>query len=75
MGSLGQTSCGQEGEGLLFVDARSGPQPGQTQPRGLSPATCRISQPSLWWQDSWQPGWDSELPDAFSRGPEGMSLM
>lgn len=31
----------------------------QTPPKAF-PATCRISQPSLWRPDSWQPGWGSE---------------
>lgn len=55
VGSLGQANCGQAGGGaacllMLGLDPRQGKHSSEA-----FPATCRISQPSLWWLDSWQP--------------------
>lgn len=52
VGSLGQASCGQAGGGaacLLMLGLGSGQ--GKHSSKAF-PATCRISQPRLWWPDS-----------------------
>lgn len=70
MGSLRQASRGQAGGGaacLLMLGL--GPGQGKHSSEAF-PATCRISQPSLWWPDSWQPGWGSENCQAPSPGDQ-----
>lgn len=75
MGSLSQTSCGQDGGGadcLLLLGL--GPRQGKHNTEAF-PTTCRISQPSLQWLDSWAAGMGlCELPGTFSQRPEGMSV-
>lgn len=78
VGSRGQASCGQAGGGtacLLMLGL--GPGQGKHSSEAF-PATCRISQPSLWWPHSWQPGWGSEScqapPPRDQRGRPSLQL-